>query len=269
MAPRQAADLLDLRAVGRSAREDDLRPQFVLHPVADRSKAVGGPEAPGAAAPGMEDKRHSPGPDVAPPVGDVGLARDESHLAGRYGDPGGPERLEVVFGDGPVLVFRRRVMDHVRVERPQLERVRAVVERHPHGRPAQARDRSGLLRVVDVEDMREFGLPDPRREAGPVEGPRRERHRLVHVGIQRKDARVGGLDQRDNAGIRPEEPQIPEKRPQEHHVAQVPAADDEYLRGLGHGTAYCAPPWNAQPLRRRNAIARQPYFQTASVLWRS
>ena len=201
----------------------------------------------------MDEERPPLGADKALPVGDVGLPRDQPDLAGHDRDARGPERRQVVLADGPVFVHGRRLVRDGGVERPQLHRVGAVVERHPEGGPGEAREERRLLRVVEVEGVGEAGAPEPRDEPGPGREPAGQRHHLIHVGVEREDRRVRRLDQCGEARARPVEPEVPEEGAEEDHVAQVAAADDKDPRVLRHG----GHPFGGLRL------------QTASVLWRS
>ena len=65
--------------------------------------------------------------------------------------------------------------------------------------------------------------------------PRGKHEGLVDVGIEREQRREGRLGHRVDPGVGPVQPQVPEHRPEQDDVAQIPAANDKDARGeLNH-----------------------------------
>ncbi len=72
------------------------------------------------------------------------------------------------------------------------------------------------------------------RKAGQRPRCQGQDQRGVGVGVERHRVGIGGVDRDRDVRLRPVEPQVPEEGPEEHHIAEVAAADDEDA-GFGHG----------------------------------
>jgi hypothetical protein len=100
----------------------------------------------------------------------------------------------------------------------------------------EAGDERGAGPVVEVERVGEAAFLQMAKGTAPTNQIIRDKNSVIDIGIEREDGCVGAIDHRGDADFRPMRPEAAKYRPEQDDIAKISTADNQDIRGVGHGS---------------------------------